>query len=232
MIRTALLLLPFAAACGSKSTGSSEPAGNTGGAQTGAPLAVVLVEDAGEGSFTATLGPAEGARFPAVSADGTMVVHLVQDLEDFSGIPIATVVFWTAGGKGASFQLTSAIQEQVTDDQARLEDEAVTQINAELAKTTWSPIVLVEATGEDPDTGAPNTIDLGDGAVIELAAVAGRFTGLGSAAEGGECGEVIGLAHGFGSKALGFAIVFPRVNLGGDDCYGSPSADTALVVPL
>ena len=225
------------AACGSKT--SPRPVDNGGGA-TGSKLAVVLaapdaemgLEDMG---VSRTLAPAPGSQFPAVSADGTTIVDLVADAQDFSGIPIATVVFWTRSGVAASFQLVSTMGEEGPPDQAKLEQTTVEQINAKLAETTWTPIAKVSASGEDPETGAPSTLDLGDGTTITLAQVADRFPAPGEASSemgGGGCGDVIGLADGYGSRQIGFAVVFPQVNLGGDDCFGSPSAELAIVVPL
>ena len=230
MSRTPLLLLVLAAACGSKSNGAVE---NGGGGTPGDPLSVELFTPSGEDSIpsTATLVAANGSQFPAVSADGATLVDLVADSQDFSGIPIATVVFWTKSGVAASVRLESAFPEEVPEDQTQKEQDALAQANAKLAETTWHPIEKVEATGEDPDTGAPNQLMV-DGVTIELAAVYDKFPDPGDAAEGGGCGEVLGLNEGYGSKALGFAVVYPRITLGGDDCYGLPTADLAVVVPL
>jgi hypothetical protein len=41
---------------------------------------------------------------------------------------------------------------------------------------------------------------------------------------------VTGLALGFGSRASGFVVVVPRVNLGGDSCSGELGAELAIAV--
>lgn len=236
-MRCSIGLLVLAAACGTKSNGAVANHGGT----PGDTLAVALVDPNPDGEdmgWTMTLGPAEGSRFPAVSADGAKVVDLVEDAEDFSGIPIASVVFWTKAGTVGTFQLASAIRNETgdgaPDEQTEREHEVVTGANAELAETTWHPIDKVTATGEDPDTGAPNQLVI-DGVTIQLSQIADKFPAPGALSDemgGGGCGEVVGLREGFGSKELGFAVVIPDVTLGGDDCFGLPSAELALVVPL
>lgn len=225
----------LAAACGSKS--SPGITSNTGGGGDGIRLAVELAPGDPEIGMevTPTLAAAAGSQFPAVSADGKTVVDLVVDGQDFSGIPIATVTLWTKAGISSTFTLASEMAEGASPDQAELAQTTVTLINEQLAETTWHPIPRVEATGESADTGAPDTLELGDGITIKLDQIQGTFPDAGSLPEesgGGPCGEVTGLDSGYGSRELGFAVVFPRVNLGGDDCFGYPSATLGLVVPV
>jgi hypothetical protein len=229
-IHVSLVFLAAVAACGPKS--SSSPVGHSGGT-AGSTLAVTLGTGEDGGEWTRTLVPAEGSHFPAVSADGTTVVDLVTDAQDFSGIPIATVVLWTKSGIAESFQLVSAAPDESPAEQAKLEETLVAKVNARLAQTTWHPLEKVSATGENEDTGAPDTLDLGDGITIKLEQV--RFPPPGTLPQadgGGGCGDVIGLTEGFGSRELGFAVVFPQATLGGDDCFGTPSAELGTVVPL
>jgi hypothetical protein len=228
-----ILLAAGLAACGPKSTGA--PIGHRGGGTGGASLSVELVAGNTEDGMdaTRTLAPAAGSHFPAASADGTTIVDLVQDAQDFSGIPIATVVFWTRAGVADKFQLVSEPAESEAVGQTQDEEATVAKINAKLAEYSWHPLDKVTATGESEDTGAPNLLDFGDGFTVTLDAVADKFPAPGTLPSddgGGGCGEITGLTEGFGSRATGFAVVFPSANLGGDDCYGSPDADLAIVV--
>ena len=40
------------------------------------------------------------------------------------------------------------------------------------------------------------------------------------------------LAQAFGDKKLGFYVLLPRVNLGGDSCFGLPDAQHAIAVKV
>jgi hypothetical protein len=48
----------------------------------------------------------------------------------------------------------------------------------------------------------------------------------------GPCGHIEGLATGFGSKATGVLFLLASADLGGDSCFGLPSADRMIAVPL
>lgn len=201
----------------------------------GQALAVELgAPDADYGTgWSRTLRPASQARFPAASADGTTIVDLIHDAQDFSGIPLATVVFWTRSGKVDSFRLTSASSSDDAAAQAREEAKVVAAVNARLATQRWRPLPLAARRADEDGSNA--TLDLGDGVTLSLTALAGKFeapgTGAGELAGRG-CGAVIGFTKGFGARDLGFAVALPRVNLGGDSCVGRPSADLAIVVPI
>ena len=199
----------------------------------GQPLAVEAGASApvyGEG-WSKTLLPAGQAHFPAASADGTTIVDLIHDTQDFSGIPVATVVLWTKAGKADSFRLTSKPGSDDAAAQAREEAKVVAAVNARLAAQRWRPLPLA-AKHADAD-GDNLTLDVG-GVTLPFAELSGWFgaPGIGNSERGGSCGSVTGIEKGFGSRELGFAVFLPRVNLGGDSCVGRLSADLAIVVPV
>src|SRR5438477_9829239 len=103
-------VLVLVAACGPHT--SSTTVGNSGG-PPGQALAVELGDapDSGEG-FTKTLVASKGSTFPAISEDGHTIVDLVADAQDFSGIPVATVMFWTKDGLATKFRLESGMGDE------------------------------------------------------------------------------------------------------------------------
>ena len=213
----------------------SRPDGvKTGGDAAAGPLAVEAGASApvyGTG-WSKTLLPAAQAHFPAASADGTTIVDLIHDAQDFSGIPVATVTFWTQAGKADSFRLTSKPGSDDAAAQAREEAKVVAAVNARLSAQRWRPLPLA-AKHADAD-GGNLTLDVG-GVTLPFAELSGWFgaPGVGNSERGGGgCGNVTGIDKGFGSRELGFAVFLPRVNLGGDSCVGRLSADLAIVVPV
>lgn len=199
------------------------------------PLAVtldVLPKDAGK-EWGRTLLPAAGSHFPAFSSDGTTVVHLINEHEDFTGIPLATVVFWTKKGKVDSFRLTSVSRGEVDAKQTRREAKILAAINARLATKRWRPLPLADHEADDED-GKNRRLRI-DGVTFPVESLAKKFPapGVGNGQGAGPtCGEVVGIDEGFGSRELGFAVFLPQPRLGGDSCKGRPHADLAIVLPV
>jgi hypothetical protein len=205
-------------------------------------LAITLA-DAGDG-FTKTLAPAAGSTFPAVSEDGTTVAALFTDAVDFVGSPVATVVLFRDGKVDASYPLESDLiapgQAEPPADVA-VEAKVVAAINARLAKTRWRALPVADACTD-------GSLHLADGLRIDYDVDHGRLTSTwrgrsrrlrgafpapGSTMEKDlppTCGGVTGLARGFGSRALGWVVLEPSVQLGGDSCMGKLGVDLAIVV--
>jgi len=200
-------------------------------------LAVTLGAADPELGWQPTLVAADGASFPAVSEDGTTIVALFQDAQDFTGIPVSTVVFYRRGGAIASYDLSG--------DRASRDDDAavIAAIDHRLARTRWRALPVGVACSD----AAAVTLD---GVTIAYDADRDRLTAsidggaprrlrvrvpaLGDADHdvgGGACGHIQHL-DAFGARALGFAIVVPSGTLGGDSCFGRLGVDTAFVVPL
>ena len=222
---------------------SHVPRVSRGDTTAGQPLAVMLDPDTSE--WSPTLKPTAQSRFPAASTDGTTIVDLVNDKEDFSGKPVATVIFWTKRGKVASFRLSSRFRDDEPAEQAQDEAKIVARVNARLASHRWLPLLCAEAHLNEAD-GSNLTYEL-DGVVFPIEELRGRFDSPGIARgldEGDDtrpaertkpgtgCGWVDRIKKGFGSRELGFAVFLPHGMLGGDNCAGRLSADLAAVVPL
>ncbi len=199
------------------------------------------------------LAASPGAEFPAVSADGKTIVHLFQD---YRRLPFSRLEFWsTSGERLAQFTLEADRDRCGTDrDGAATARERATAkaANARLRRTTWRPLAIHTACDAPGDRGA-SQVRLDGGELRFDAATGGlsrvqpgaapvplpaRFSSPGSKWEDPElpptsCGEIRGIAYGFGGPDLGLAILVPEANLGDDYwCFGVPSADAALVLPL
>ncbi|HTJ47154.1 MAG TPA: hypothetical protein VL463_33865 [Kofleriaceae bacterium] len=185
-------------------------------------LAVELSPD-----VTADWGPtivaAHGSQFPAISADGTTIVELYADEQDFVGTPIATAVFYTKTDT-QSFQWAS------DKDDRHGAELVVKAINARLAKTKW------RALAELP---ADIRVTFDDHKQVVTVSRAGKKTTASFPAPGdimdrdlgsGGCGGVVSLDKIYGDAKAGFVVVEPRVGLGGDSCMGRPIADIAITV--
>ncbi|HEY4179918.1 MAG TPA: hypothetical protein VGM90_23915 [Kofleriaceae bacterium] len=175
---------------------------------------------------------AHDARFPAVSADGTIAV-LFEDSEDFTGAPITTLVAWSKSGKRVA---TFAIGGHGWSGD---EKKVLAKTNAWLARSSWSSLDA-EAPGAWDDDYTKQTITFSSGAPLVFDAYSGHLTrggrairaGFGSpgSSDEGSCGSITGIAHAFRSDRL--LVLVPSMNLGGDSCFGSPSADVATAVAL
>lgn len=204
-----------------------------------------------DGEFGVRVFAGDG-RFPVVSADGNEIAELFQDGEDFSGAPISTLVVWSRTGKRtASFTLGGAansVTEVRGETAARLrhEDKMLAAANARLARARWRSLAhpLEVAQSDDGETTTVTT-SAGDLLVFTAhterlsrqragttrrRALAQAFPAPGGRWEGGGCGEIRGIERAFGDDHL--VILVPSVQLGGDSCFGSPSAELALAVRL
>ncbi len=183
---------------------------------------------------------ASDATFPLVSDDGKTIVELFHDEEDFTGAPITTLVAWSNGARTATFSVGGQADANRPDGEKLLR-----RANAWLAKTTWRPLLGTAAIGTSDDEET-TTIITPSGATIELAvstgtltrvrgakrrAIRATFPGPGSSMEShGACGNLRGIARAFGNEHV--VVLVPSVNLGGDSCFGMPSAELAIAVSL
>lgn len=179
---------------------------------------------------------------PAVSADGTKLAMVFHDEEDFTGAPIRTLIIWNKAGKQI-FSITDRDDPHYDDDykapppsKALLADLA--KANAALGGT-WKSIGMAVPCSD-------GSLGVGDGVTFRFddkthAVVDARgpikigFGSPGTRMEPdskGGCGEVTGLVEAFGSKAFGFVVLKPRIQLGGDSCFGTPSAKLVSIVPV
>jgi hypothetical protein len=205
------------------------------------------------------LAPDGTSAFPAISKDGKTLVQLFKDTQDFTGAPVTTLVFFSKAGKRlASFRLGGMGTKGAPKDEApakawdAYEAKALTGANKKLAATTWVPLPRhTPCNGYEDRTSTLEFVDAtlqldlatqklsthpGDAHSKTAAkAVKASFPDPGVRSEPGMkggCGEITGLDSGFGSAALGVAIVVPRANLGGDSCSGKLNADMATAIPL
>jgi hypothetical protein len=190
----------------------------------------------------------KGAEFPAISKDGALIAQLFVEGADFSGAPITTFVLWSRTGKRVvSLRLDSPLEQKFdTAARDRRERNALRDANARLAATRWRPLAVHHAC--DPDH---TTLHLDDVTVtydvdarrlaLEVNGKRGRtlnatFPAPGTSSEpenrGERCGHIEGLGEGFGSKAIGVIFLLASADLGGDSCFGSPSSDRMIAVPL
>jgi hypothetical protein len=169
------------------------------------------------------------AEFPAVSDDGTQIAQLFEDQQDFTGAPLTTLVVWTKTGKRVMKRGLGG------EGDKRDPDATLRAANELLAKHRWRPLPTF-APCDDASTLELDDITLAfDSAHEQVTAgtVTKQLGAPGDAMMGTTtCGVNTGLAEAFGGKALGIVIVVPRVNLGGDSCFGNPSADNALAIPI
>jgi hypothetical protein len=201
-----------------------------------------------DGNSGGRLVAAPGSQFPAVSDDGTTIVDLFQDETDFVGERVSTVATFTRHGAGAAVQLTAGIEgtdAPRTSDDVQAATRAVVDANALLAKHRWRPLALAaicpapaDVEQEEPLSrldfadGTQLTFDpSGEQIAIDRHEVGAHFPAPGSGEFGG-CGEIRGIARGYGSRKLGFVVLEPSASLGGDSCIGKLGVDTTLVVPL
>jgi hypothetical protein len=140
--------------------------------------------------------------FPAVSDDGTLLVHLVVDES------ASTMVVWTNNGQRLEeYKLPGG------NGNESYEQGVAKRANARLAKKQWRTLPWVAATANG------TTVKL-DGATIAFDAKAQRlsvggkvsphrFPLPGSNAKHRNCGSYKGIAGGFGGKAVGGAVLVP-----------------------
>jgi hypothetical protein len=207
-------------------------------------------------SAAGPLVPAPGSTFPAVSEDGTTIVDLFQDDQDFTGLPISTLATFTRRGRDASVEADGPMPgaaDPPSPDEVAAWTRAVGDANALLAAHRWRTLPLAiacPAPGDDARTDAPIRLGFGgrlditfDRATAELSArvrgathrLAAHFGAPGTAdadVGGGGCGEVTGVDRAYGARSLGFVVLVPRAQLGGDSCFGNLGVDDALVVAL
>lgn len=192
---------------------------------------------------------APGSSFPAVSQDGTTVVQLFADHVDFVGTPVETLVFFTKGGASEAFTVEGDTMTPPGAELVAANAKQVDLANARLAKTRWRALAVATPCPGDSDD-AHSTVHLGGGLRIaydvahaRLTARVGKTTRTlrdtfpppGTTSEkdlSPTCGGVSGLAQAYGSRALGFVVLEPRVQLGGDSCMGSLGVDLSIVVRL
>ena len=197
-------------------------------------LAVTLTD----GAFVAS---SVGA-FPAVSADGSTLVELFDDAEDFTGFPITTLVFWSAssGTQLDTFALAPP-RSGAPEDQIRRDNAAsLAKANARLATTMWRGATTYTPCGTDGEklqiAGVTITFSRDKQEVRVGRASPVRFSPPGErdrdvdVGGGGGCGQTIGFARAFGAGKL--VVIVPQVQLGGDSCTGIPSAELALAIRL
>lgn len=237
MLRLALALSLVAA---STAAAAAAPCSTPPKNPTARVMAVTLSPDG-------LLAPSGAAEFPAVSKDGSTVVELFEDTEDFTGAPLSTLVFWSKSGRVlATFRLGgTAMGEPIRQHPVKTAAAA----NARLAKKRWRPLA-VHGVCAATDDGEAVTLHLDGGVAVtfhadkqKLTRVIGKgpsrplraaFPAPGSAMMGrtGGCGDVIGIERAFGGKDIGVAVFVPRVNLGGDNCSGNGEAANAIAVPI
>jgi hypothetical protein len=211
-----------------------------------APLRPLVVQsDAKAGGV---LVAAPGSQFPAVSDDGTTIVDLFQDETDFVGERVSTVQTFTRRGPGAAVQLMGGIEGSdapATPDDVQAQTRAVRDANALLAKHRWRALAegAVCPAPADVEQEEPlSRVDFADGLRITLdpssevltidgRAVAAHFPAPGGGEFGG-CGGITGIARGYGSRKLGFVVLEPTVQLGGDSCVGNLGVQNTIVVPI
>ena len=183
---------------------------------------------------------ASDARFPAISEDGKTIVDLFQDEEDFTAAPITTLVAWSRGARTTMFSVGGEGSASRPGD-----DRVLRRANAWLAKFRWQPLDGTVAIGTSED-GELSTIIAPSGATLEWRASTGTlsrvrgakrrairatFPAPGTSMESqGGCGEIRGIARAFGDEHL--LVLVPSANLGGDSCFGTPSAELAISIAL
>ena len=175
------------------------------------------------------LAPAPGSEFPAISEDGSRFVELFDEMQDFTGFPIRTLVVWSRTGKELAEVSTAedgpASGERPTnaDDRASLR-KAV----AALAGTKWRPLDRFTSCERDE-----RTIQLPDGASVSLdvdhqtlvvskprSVTKMKRPGF-NAETKGPCGSYVRLGSAFGGTADGAVVVTVVPQLGGDMCSGA-----------
>jgi hypothetical protein len=205
-------------------------------------LHLAVQVDAGQGGV---LLPTPGSSFPAISDDGTTIVDLFQDETDFVGEPVSTLATFTRRGPGAAVQLMGPMPGQPAGpEDVQEQARAMQGANALLAKHRWRALPLA-ATCSMPAGGTIDqalVVGFGDG--LEIAfdpstrvlsrdghALAQRFPTPGGG-EFGDCGAAIAIARAYGSRTIGFVVLEPAVNLGGDSCMGKLGVDDTIFVPI
>lgn len=226
------------ASCGS-STKPAAHAGPGGGA-------AVTITAARSADHDAWVFDDHGA-LPAISDDGSAVAALFHDEVDFVGSPVDTLIIWSlADGK----ELARVRIEGETPDAIVPDDQAsalAAQATAALAAHGWLPVTGSAVAIDQEDGGS--VVHLGDHA-LHLVAESGTlamdgarlvpdsFPAPGTASEdlGGEsggCGAVTGLEVLAGGRAGDdWILLAPKVNLGGDSCFGELGADLARLVKI
>ena len=189
----------------------------------------------GAAGWTRTLVAAEGSQFPAVSEDGRVVVELFYDRS--AGQPLGTVAFFSRSQRAAAIELPS----DTTDSRAqrRVERRALAAINERLGRARWRPLAV--AAPCDAILHDAVTASLGDGVIVMLAGRSISVTRDGDTGHARHrtipdlarsCDGYAVLDRAFGSRAIGFVVVVPRVDAPAGSCVGSPSAALAVAVPI
>jgi hypothetical protein len=184
--------------------------------------------------WTRTLAAADGSQFPAVSEDGRVIVELFYDRN--AGQPLGTVVFFSRSRRAATIDLAS----DTTDSRAqeRLERRALAAINERLGRARWRPLAV--ATPCDALLHDAVTAALGDGVTVTVAGRSISITRDGANRPthatipdlARTCDRFAVLDRAFGSRAIGFAVVVPHVDVPDVSCVGSPTAALAVAVPI
>ncbi len=183
--------------------------------------------------WTRTLVAADGAQFPAVSEDGKVMVELFYDRS--AGQPQGTVVFFSRARRAAAIALAS----DTTDSRAqrRLERRALAAIDERLSRARWRPLAV--ATPCDAVLHDAAVATLADDVVVTIVGRSISISRDGNLARAvhatipdlqRSCDRFAVLDRVFGSRAIGFAVVVPRIDPPDDSCVGSPSA--ALATPV
>jgi len=162
--------------------------------------------------------------FPAISDDGTLLVHLI--VEDSA----STMVVWTNNGQ----RLEEYKLPGPSGSNDAYEQGVAKRANARLAKKQWRSLPWIAATNG-------TTVKL-DGATIvfdakaQKVSVGGKvsphgFPLPGSNAKHRNCGSYKGIAGGFGGKAVGGAVLVP-VPAPEDGCTVRPLATLAMAFAI
>ena len=198
-----------------------------------------------------------GTELPAVSDDGSEIAQLFVDEEDFTGSPVTTLVIWSKKGTkvwsvslGGTETGNHPSFDASESEWMAFDEKALKDANDHLAAHRWRPLAIFSECQSDPK-GKASTIELEDGIVIKLDVATNQVTARvgkakpnvkkrafvapgwrASTAGGGSCGSVRGLGVAFGAKRAGFVVVVPRIQLGGDSCFGAPASDQALAIAI
>jgi hypothetical protein len=193
--------------------------------------------------------PTATSAFPAVSADGKLLVELFA--QDLAGGPVTTVVFWSrAGRRLTSYRLGGVRPLGAPADDATparwtaFEEQQLRRANAQLATTAWRPLALHTSCAGSEDGLTSLRVD-GDVALAFDAntqrltrsddgttptTLRVRFPAPGRR-RSGRCGTITGVARAFGGLDLGLAIVVPTTYAEAG-CTANLDADLATALPL
>lgn len=173
------------------------------------------------------LAGAPGTELPAISEDGSRFVELVDDVQDFTGFPVHTLIVWSRTGKQIASISTAATELDPSTRKATANDRAaVTKAAAALAGTKWRPLDRATPCGDD------NAIQLPGGLTISLDVdhqtlvtskphIVTKLVAPGFNAETkGPCGSFARLKSVFGGVTEGAIVVALGPQYGGDLCSG------------